>query len=196
MNKIRNNHTGQIIDLKTIDQSSELKTRLTVALGQICEVTGWDCGEVWLPNATNTVLELSTSRWINSRINYNCDLALSQFQECSKNFIILPEEGLPGRVWSSQQPEWISNVSVESEGYFLRNQIAKLFGIKAALGLPILANNQVRAVFVLFMLESKTIDQSLVQAIQNAVAELEKIFPFYFQSNILGLTQNNEFLSF
>jgi signal transduction protein with GAF and PtsI domain len=166
---------SKIIDLKALDKFSDLKAGLTIALGQICEATGWHCGEVWLPTTSENVLELSTARWINSGINYNCDFALWQFQECSKNFIILPGEGLPGRVWSSQQPEWISNVSAESEGYFLRNQIAKLFGIKAALGLPIILKNQVIAVFVLFMLEPIAMDKSLLEDIQSAIIQLEEL---------------------
>jgi hypothetical protein len=115
---------------------------------EICETTDWDYGELWLPSEHSTVLELSpvwhiapdTVDWV----------SLEQFRLCSEGLVVSPGEGLPGRVWLSQQPEWIVDATAESESYELRNQLARAFNIGAGVGVPMITNNQVQAVLVFF----------------------------------------------
>lgn len=83
------------------------------------------------------VLELSPAWYVNPRRDRISVSALEQFRLCSEAFVLPPATGLPGRVWSSQQPEWIVDVSAESETYFLRHQIAKAYGVRAGFGVPI-----------------------------------------------------------
>jgi signal transduction protein with GAF and PtsI domain len=137
---------------------------LNSAIIKICESTDWDYGEVWLPEQDDTILTLSDFRCISPQ-NSSERLTWEQFWECSKEFILSPGEGLPGRVWLSQQPEWIYDVSAESETYFLRNKIAQAFGVKTALGIPIIANNRVQSVLVFFRLESRPIDEKTIELI-------------------------------
>ena len=59
-----------------------------------------------------------------------------------------------------------------SEIYFLRNQIAKAFGVKAGFGVPILVNQQVLAVLVFFMSEARLEDRQLVELVQAAATQL------------------------
>ncbi|MCP2727513.1 GAF domain-containing protein [Symplocastrum sp. BBK-W-15] len=137
---------------------------LNSAIIKICESTDWHYGEVWLPEEDDTILNLSDFRCISPQ-NSSERLAWEQFWECSKEFILSPGEGLPGRVWVSQKPEWISDVSVESETYFLRNKIAQAFGVKTALGIPIIANHRVESVLVFFMLESRSRDENIIKLV-------------------------------
>jgi hypothetical protein len=73
----------------------------------------------------------------------------------------------------------MSDASAESETYFLRNQVAKAFGVKAGLALPILVNSQVRTVVVFFMLEAAAEDKGLVELTQTAVMQLENLLPHF-----------------
>ena len=119
------------------------------------------------------LLELSPACYINTDRDSAYVTALEQFRLCSEELILSPGIGLPGRVWSSQQPEWISNVSAQSETYFLRNQIALAFGIRAGFGVPILGNHQGKsAVLVFFMLEARELDRRLVELAQAAAGQL------------------------
>jgi signal transduction protein with GAF and PtsI domain len=102
-------------------------------------------------------------------------LALKQFRYCSEAFILSPDVGLPGRVYSSQQSEWLSDASAQSETYFLRNQIAKAFGIKAGFGVPILINCEVVVVLVFFMLEVRAEDKQLIEFTQAAATQLGEL---------------------
>src|SRR4028118_1113769 len=118
---------------QALSQAPDFDTALAVTLSQVCEFTHWEYGEAWISAHDETILKLHAAWGIHTNKDSNSIVALEQFRNCSKGFILYPGEGLPGRVWSSQQPEWMSDASAESETYFLRNQIAKAFGVKAGL---------------------------------------------------------------
>jgi len=130
----------QLKNINKLSEASDFHTALTVALREICEGTDWDYGEAWIPYKDSKILELSPAWCLSTSKNSGSVLALKQFRYCSEAFILSPGVGLPGRVYSSQQSEWLSDASAQSETYFLRNQIAKAFGIKAGFGVPILIN--------------------------------------------------------
>lgn len=160
---------------QTISEALDFHTALSLALSQVCEVTDWDYGEAWIPCKDGMVLELSPVWYSSNRRGSASVAALEQFRVCSEAFILPPATGLPGRVWSSQQPEWIPDVSAHSETYFLRNQIAKAVGLRAGFGVPILANHQVLAVLVFFMLEAREEDTRLVGLVAAVAIELGEV---------------------
>ena len=161
---------------QAISEAPDLHTALSLALSQVCEVAGCDYGEAWIPDKDDMVLELSPIWHINSHNDSAAVTPLELFRLCSESFILPPASGLPGRVWSSQQPEWIADVSAfQSETYFLRNQIAKACGVKAGFGVPILANHQVLAVLVFFMLEAHEEDKRLVELIVTVTTQLGEL---------------------
>lgn len=135
---------------QSISKTTELDTVLTATLRTVCKSINWDYGEAWIPKQEDTILELSSAWYVNPARSIEQVSDLQKFRLCSEAFILSPGVGLPGRVWSSQQPEWILDASAHSETYFLRHYIAKAFGIKTGLGVPILVNAQVIAVLVFF----------------------------------------------
>ncbi|MEW6496134.1 MAG: EAL domain-containing protein [Cyanobacteriota bacterium] len=97
---------------------------------------------------------------------------LSTFQRQSQNYTFAPDTGLPGRVWASRQPEWIRDVSLQSHDFFSRSHLAKACGLKAGVGVPILAGDEVLAVLTFFMFESHQEDRRLVELISTVAAQL------------------------
>jgi hypothetical protein len=81
-------------------------------------------------------------------------------------------EGLPGRIARSRYPEWIEDVSAQTENYFLRNQIARAFGIRAGFGFPVYAQQDFVGIFVLFRERACPENPRLVQ---QAIAVANKI---------------------
>lgn len=158
--------------LQTVRKATNFHSTLNLALGQICELTDWDYGEVWIPDRDGKILQLSPATYINIHKSKDCISALEQFRLCSQAFILLPGIGLPGRVWRRQKPEWICDVSVQSETYFLRHYIAKAFGVKTGFGVPIIADDRVLAVLVFFMLSVRPEDKELIELVAKAVLEL------------------------
>lgn len=102
---------------QAIGKASNFQSKLTLALEYICELTAWDYGEVWIP-CSQDILELSPAWYRSTCRGSTYTHALEQFRLCSEEFILSPGIGLPGRVWSAQQSEWIYDVSTQSEKYF------------------------------------------------------------------------------
>jgi hypothetical protein len=144
--------------IKGINEIPNIEDAIAPIIMQICEATDWDYGEIWIPSDNSTILELSNIFHIAS--NTADLLSLEQFRLCSEGFVVSPEEGLPGRVWSSGQSEWIADATAESESYWLRNQLARAFDLSAGFGVPIIATDgekstlgeRVQAVIVFFKL--------------------------------------------
>lgn len=149
-----------------IKKAANFQTALHIALKYVCEVSSWEYGEAWIPNG---ILELSPVWYSIPNIE-----ALEQFRLCSEAFILSANTGLPGRVWASKQPEWIVDVSTETETYFLRNQIAKACGVKAGFGIPIMSCDRARVVIVFFMRQAQPEDKRVVELVALVIAQLEQ----------------------
>ncbi|MGB3494148.1 MAG: ATP-binding protein [Elainellaceae cyanobacterium] len=141
-----------------IVSSSDFHSALGVALQKVCEATQWEFGEAWIPSADKTVMECSPA-W------YSKAAHLADFRKASETFTFPPGFGIPGRVWCSKQTEWHQDVSKESTTTYLRAQLALDAGLKATLGIPLLANNEVITVLVFYMFEARQEDQRLIDLI-------------------------------
>lgn len=139
---------------------------LRAVLKQICQLTGWSIGEVWLPSDDGSGLTCS-SIWH----SYDPE-ALCSCHHSREAVVVQPGMGLPGRVWSSGQPEWVPDVSAPSEDGFVGHDAAFSSGLKAGLGLPILADGRVVAVLVFFVFEPRQEDHRLVGLVLAIAAQL------------------------
>lgn len=137
-----------LILIKAISEAENLTAALEIALKKVCEATGWDYGEAWIPSTDGTVLEFNL-------VLYSSAKSLEKFRRLSEKLTFPPGIGLPGRIWLSKQPEWISDISTCLETVYPRVQIARKAGFKASVGIPIIAKEQVLAVLLFFMLESR-----------------------------------------
>lgn len=139
-------------------KSQDFHAALSVALQKVCEATGWELGEAWVPKADGSTLECSPA-WF-SKIE-----GVENFRKASEEFTFAPGCGLPGRVWVSKQPEWLPDVSIESNQVYLRANLAQQVGLKAGLGIPVIANNIVLAVLAFYMFETRQEDPGLIELI-------------------------------
>jgi GAF domain-containing protein len=169
---------------QAIGEAPDFTSAVCIALDQVCTFTSWDYGEAWIPNLAGTVLKLSPAWYRGTQRGNTYVLAIEQFRLCSEKLIVSPGMGLPGRVWLTEQPEWICDVSLESESYFWRHYLAKAFGIKAGLAVPILANGRVIAVLVFFMLDARKEDRRLVELISSWLSQLGEMLDSYQLSAI------------
>ena len=150
---------------QAIADAEDFNESLGVAIRKVCETTGWDFGEAWIPHPNGTVLEC-TPAW------YSSTPALEAFRRQSVSLTFAPSVGLPGKVWSSQQPEWIPDVSDATKASFFRCEIAKDCGLRAGFGVPIVTENRVLAVLTFFMFESRQRDKRLVELVSAVAAQL------------------------
>jgi hypothetical protein len=161
---------------KTTCQGLDFESFCEAILRNMCQAIDWDYGEIWIVQKDSSILNLGSNWYLTPSIQAagRC-LSWQQFRACSQNFTLHLGEGLPGRVCSSQQPEWVPDVSMQSEGYFLRNQIAKAFSVKAGLGFPVLIGQQIRAALVLFKATPCQENLEIMQWLQAVMQHIDKL---------------------
>ena len=149
-----------------IAESEDLYSALVVVLRNVCNTTGWDYGEAWLPSPDGKQLQHSQA-WYSSLAD------MEEFTNQSKKFTFPPGIGLPGSVWSSKKPQWRRNVNTDTS--FLRAQIADKYGLKAAMGIPVLADKKVVAVLCFFLRQQREEDERLLMLVSVTAAQLGSV---------------------
>ena len=151
---------SQLLQCLTLEISAanDFQTALKIALSKICDFTGWDYGEAWIPSDNSEVLVCS-SAWY-SRID-----GLEEFRKRSERISFPFGIGFPGRVWERQRPEWIWDIYLEPEANFLRKYAALESKLCSGLAIPVSADNKVVAIIAFFMQSPNDRDQQLVGVI-------------------------------
>ncbi|MBM4055074.1 MAG: PAS domain S-box protein [Planctomycetes bacterium] len=150
-----------------INESEDFQAAMKAVLHTVCELTNWTIGEVWLPNVSSSLLERSTS-W------FPADSILKNFDDASKQFFFEKGTGLPGRAWSTKQVVWVRDVTIDKN--FPRGDIARSHGLKAGLGIPVLAKDVVVAVIVFFMYEACEEDEQFIKLVSSVASQLGMAF--------------------
>jgi PAS domain S-box-containing protein len=158
-------HLMQTIAL-AIGEAKDIHGALEMVLRNVCEATGWILGQAWVPRLGGRVLECSAAWWEQGA-------GMETFRAVSHGYTFPPGVGLPGRVWESKAPAWISDVTVEPN--FPRAQAAREAGLKAAVAIPVMADEEVVAVIEFFVRESREEDVRFVSLISSVVAQLGQI---------------------
>jgi PAS domain S-box-containing protein len=150
---------------QAITEAPNFEKAVAVTLKKACQTIGWDFAEAWIPDPQDKILQPSLA-W------YGSTEALLPFREASLKNTFSRNTGVPGRVWATKQPEWIKDVSNQPHKTFVRGAIAQKLGLKAALGVPILANEKVIAVFVFFSFDFCEEDRRMVELIESVAKQL------------------------
>lgn len=150
---------------QAISKSENFESAIDLILRLICETIEWNLGEAWIPSSDGQVLKCALGR-------YASDLSFSEFRQTSCQLSFAPGVGMPGRIWLGQQSEWIDDVSTAPEQVFLRSQIAANVGLKAAFGVPILAENQVLAVLIFYRDQNLECQPRLLELVSAVATQL------------------------
>lgn len=133
--------------------AAELRVVAAEVLATIGERLGWQVGAVWTIEAATTEL--------------TCLQAWNDGSKSSRAFEVGMREwrfpagaGLPGRVWTSGEPEWI--VDVVSDANFPRTALALAHGLRSAFAFPIVSGGDVRGVVEFLSAEILDTDPELL----------------------------------
>ncbi|MCS6815586.1 MAG: GAF domain-containing protein, partial [Cyanobacteria bacterium] len=154
--------------IQAITEAPDFNTALQVTLYQVCEVTGWDYGEVWVRAGDRESLQLSP-------IWYGKTSELSIFRQLSQAYVLPINNSLHGRVWLAQQAVWIPDVSQLSIQEFSRAAIAQEAGLRANFGVPIVANGETLAVLSFFMLSAHPENQHQIELVTAVAQQLGSV---------------------
>ncbi|MDE1889245.1 MAG: PAS domain S-box protein [Planctomycetota bacterium] len=149
-----------------VSTSKDLHDALVITLEKVCNATGWDYGEAWIPNPEGTHL-------VRDHTFYSSVIGMKEFNELSGAFRFPPNVGLPGRAWSTKQPVWIQDVTCDPN--YLRATIAMHAGLKTGIAFPVIAGEEVVAVIVFYTFEPLEKNERLTCLVFSAAVQLGKV---------------------
>jgi diguanylate cyclase (GGDEF)-like protein/PAS domain S-box-containing protein len=148
-----------------VSEAEDLHTALEVVLRKVCESTGWILGQAWMPDE-NGRLECVPAWYGEAR-------GLERFRKTSLELTFTPGTGLPGRVWEAKKPVWIKDVTAEKN--FPRAGVAMEAGLKAGLGIPVMAGDEFIAAIEFFVREPRREDEHLTDVVSSAAIQLGSV---------------------
>jgi PAS domain S-box-containing protein len=139
---------------KVLAESDSLDEVIPRLFKVVCETLQWDIGEIWTVDSQTHNLRCTESWQIPG-------LHLTKFRIASQRYNFSRGKGLPGEVWESGEPFWLSDVTREPK--FLRTNLAMKANLHAVFGFPIInTQKNVLGVIVFFSHEVRQRDEELL----------------------------------
>ena len=139
--------THILAEVATVEEATP---KILRALG---EWLGWDVGALWRVDQEAGVLRC-VEVW------HKPSKEVPEFESASRQKTFLAGVGLPGKVWLSRKPRYISDLVREAN--FQRTPVAARERLHAAFGFPILLGGEVLGVIEFFSREIRQPDQELL----------------------------------
>lgn len=151
---------------RLLAESSSTVEAAPKVLQAICETLRWEVGAVWDVDRHENVLRCVTV-WLQPEIK------APQFEEQTRGRTFAPGEGLPGRVWSTAAPLWISDLA--SDQNFPRVVGVSHEGLRSGFGFPILVGTEVVGVIEFFKRDAAQPDEALLEMMTPIGAEIGQL---------------------
>lgn len=139
---------------QTLAEADDLETATHRILEQVCDHLDWHVGALWVIGADAHIRCYD--------IYHGQDVNVPQFVAATRNLAFARGEGLPGRVWESGQSVWISDVVADSN--FPRAPIAREEGLRSAMAVPLVLNEQVLGVLEFFSSDARAPDAHMLES--------------------------------
>ena len=144
-----------------------LEEALQRCVDLVCEYTGWPVGHVYLP-AEGTDQLVSAPVW-----HLDDPGAFRLFKTVTEASRFAPGEGLPGRVLTTGEPAWITDVRQDDN--FPRAKQTEDIEIRAAFAFPISLGGETGAVLEFFTDAPQERDDSVLKAVQSAGEQVGRV---------------------
>ncbi|MHB8483264.1 MAG: EAL domain-containing protein [Nitrospiria bacterium] len=152
------------------NEAFSLEEALRNCVEIICRHAGWSIGHVYMTSHEN-----GETRMVPSGIWYlDNPREYEEFRRITENTVLVPGEGLPGRVLESSAPLWIVLPTCSSKE-FPRAISAEKAGIKTCLGFPILVQQEVVSVLEFFCKEKIEVDAAVLEAMAHIGTQLGRV---------------------
>ncbi|OGK78001.1 MAG: hypothetical protein A2X53_22785 [Candidatus Rokubacteria bacterium GWA2_70_23] len=133
-----------------------LSTAIPPVLRAVCELAGWDLGELWLIDKDAGVLARDYMWSIPA-------LEADDFGAAGAAMIFAPGTGLPGRSWVEGKAIWVPDVAADPG--FVRKALAARLGLHAAFAFPIRARGEVTGVMLFLSRDVRPPDPMLLEVV-------------------------------
>jgi len=149
-----------------ISETRSLGDALSTTLRVICEATGWDYGEIWLPSADGRSLVVGQS-WVAPGSD-----SMEAIASASRELSARPGESIPGRIRAEKRTIWYPDLAELPPKQFARSKVVIKAGATAGAGIPIMLADEVVAVLLFFLRHSRAQDTRLLTLVSAAVSPL------------------------
>ena len=178
--RTKKRQAAQYAVARIMSEFGSLESATPKILQAICESLGWDVGELWTPvDEKQTKFDAENRRDKVPFLFAAPDTAVEdipfllrvgvwrrgtevgEFVENCQQINLEPGAGLPGIVWNTGFPQWITDILKDRN--FVRSHLAAKAGLRSAFGFPIRASGQVAGVMTFFCREKQPPDEDLLQ---------------------------------
>ena len=149
--------TAQYAIARALAESQTITQAAQEILCAVCLSLGWQVGALWR-------LNLHTEELQCLEVWSDCPDRFSKFVSITKQATLARSQGLPGRVWESGQPAWITDVALDRN--FPRADVAAKEHLHAAFALPVLLNESLYGVLEFFSYQIQDPDTALLHQMQ------------------------------
>src|SRR5215470_10060501 len=138
---------------RVLAESETLREAAPPILKSICESAEWEVGALWEVDEVAGVIRcVETSHLAGGA---------PDFEKLTLNSMFEQGVGLPGRIWQSGEPEWITNLVEETN--FPRVCAAVQEGLRSAYGFPSRLGEKVTGVLEFFSHELREPDEEMIK---------------------------------
>jgi PAS domain S-box-containing protein len=143
---------------RILSESPSLDVAMPKVLEAIGENLEWDFGLYWRLDRAQGLLRC-LDQW------HPPSLKAEAFAVESWQRVFKQEEGLPGRIWASGKPAWVTDVVIDSG--FPRGTQAREAGFHGAFGFPVRVGNDIEGVVELFSRQVREPDADLLKMMED-----------------------------
>ncbi|PIR00764.1 MAG: hypothetical protein COV66_04885 [Nitrospinae bacterium CG11_big_fil_rev_8_21_14_0_20_45_15] len=160
------------------NESSSVEEAIRRSLEHICKTIDWPVGHIYLPKRAEIIkskydkfLNIEGDSLIPTTIWYLVDPEkFRAFKEATENTPLISGAGLPGRVFSSGQPEWIVDVTCDLN--FPRSTGRNDLGIRTGFAFPVFMEKTIVAIIECFTTEVVERDDNLLEVLNHTGIQL------------------------
>ncbi|CAN5726779.1 hypothetical protein BH23GEM5_BH23GEM5_19930 [soil metagenome] len=148
------------------NEASTIEDALRPCLARVCDYTGWCLGHVHLRDPAGNLVP--------TRIWHPVDPEhYRAFRDVTEQMPFGPGGGLPGRTLASGKPEWIVDVTKDSN--FPRADAARESGLLAGGAFPLLVGSEVVGVLEFFTDHAIEVDASMLEVMAHVGSQLGRV---------------------
>jgi PAS domain-containing protein len=145
---------------RVLAEAATLTEAIPRLLQSICDTVEWELGELWHVDRDANVL-----RWHGWWAAPSVKAA--EFAVVSRATTFAPSIGLPGRVWSTGQPEWLPDLTAAEAPCLVRAEAAAAAGLRSAFAFPIRSNSSITGVMALFATQVQPPANDVLQMLES-----------------------------
>jgi PAS domain S-box-containing protein len=150
------------------NEASVVEDAMQVCLDEVCALTGWPVGHLYVLAADGTGELVTAKRW-----HLDNPRKFKTFQQVTEKTRFASGIGLPGRVLQSGKPAWISDVTKDPN--YPRAKLAEDIGVKAAFCFPVLVGSEVAAVLEFYTSEVVEPNDQLLEVMVQVGTQLGRV---------------------